>query len=173
MFFKKGQLQVQETILVVFILIVIIILGMVVFTRFTEQGIENEAIENRRLRFNTLLSSFPETPEIECSITGLKESCIDVYKLSILGALTNVDKSYYRGRFGEKNITVYLVYPEENKNFCKINNLDNCGVWNVYYWRPEAVKGGRVIIQETPVSLYFPRTDSYGVGRLVIEGYGL
>src|SRR3989338_5677999 len=104
MFFRKGQLQIQETILVLFIFIVILVLGMVFFYRFSLQGLEENKLDNERLKFNTMLSTVPEMAEITCSIYSQEVNCIDVYKLLAF-------KNIYYNKPKEVKTTLVLRSP--------------------------------------------------------------
>ena len=166
---SKGQLQIQETIIVIFIFMVMLGLGMIFFYKFQIGSIEQDQQDYRIQKFDNILLSLPTYPEIECSIYGVSENCVDVFKLA---AFSKVGSSeYYKEQLGFKNITVYQMYPNKNNNECNLNVPQDCGVWNVYYNEPR-VKGV-TLIRETPVSLYYPATDSYGIGLLVVEAYNV
>lgn len=160
---KKGQLQIQETILVLFIFIVILLIGMIVFYRFSLQGLEEKRMENERLRFNTMLTTFPSMAEITCSIYSQEANCIDVYKLLAFKGVNDE----YKDRLGFMNITIYSMYPERNSNLCELGSARDCGVWNVYYNKPKEFNTKLVI--RTPVSLYY--IGGYGIGEMVMERY--
>ena len=163
MFSRKGQLQIQETILVLFIFIVILVLGMVFFYRFSLQGLEENKLDNERLKFNTMLSTVPEMAEITCSIYSQEVNCIDVYKLL---AFKNINDKYM-DRMGFMNITIYSLYPERNGNVCELGSVRDCGIWNIYYNKP--IEAKTTLVLRSPVSLYY--IDKYGIGEIVMERY--
>ena len=166
---KKAQLQIQETILVLFIFIVLLILGMIFFYRYNAQGLKNDIFELDLMKFDALISTFQQNPEIRCSFLGEDASCVDSTKLLAFKELIKDEKGYYRSKIGFKNITFYKLYPERNSNICELNNFNDCGVWNVYLEKPKNY--GKRLIRTTPVSLYFPDKDEYGIGEMVIEWY--
>jgi len=168
---RKGQLQIQETILVVFIFIVLIALGLVFFYRFQLQSIQSEIQEYEHDHLSTLLVSLPESPEFSCSFRGEKGHCLDTFKLLAFSEVSGKDSSFFQ-RFGYMNISVYSLYPSSSVP-CSSSQFNSCGVWTIYSRLPEdkhLILGKEVL--DSPVSLYFPDTDSYGVGLLVVEVYG-
>ena len=85
-----------------------------------------------------------------------------------------VYKDYYFDRFGNKNITIYQIYPTKINTKCSPSNINNCGVWDVYSNVPK--KFQRKNVRTIPVSLYFPcvgscEKDTYGIGLMVVEDY--
>ncbi len=169
---KKGELQTQETILVVFIFIILIVFGLIFFYRVQSASIaddfNNFQLEKLTVDFITL----GDLPEFSCSKAGIKESCIDTTKLVTFSRLMNNQdyKDYYFERFGYKNVTIYQVYPNKNNNKCT-TSISDCGVFEVYNRKPTKVD--TKIVRDTPVSLYFPDTDQYTIGMMVVEAYNV
>ena len=168
---KRGQLQIQETILTIFIFIVLIMFGMIFFYRVQTSSIANDFREFEREKQSVDFITLGDLPEFSCSKMGIKENCIDVTKLIAFMSLVgnNQTKGYYFERFGYQNITIQQVYPEKNINKCSISRMEDCGQWNVYIKRPAKVTSKTV--RETPVSLYFPDKDEYSIGIMVVEAY--
>ena len=166
---KKGQLQIHETILVLFIFIVLLVIGMIFFYRYNAQSLRDSVFEIELSRFNAMLSTFPQSPEIRCSFLGQDASCVDSYKLISFKNLIEDEKSHYRIKYGFKNITFYSLYPEKSPAKCDLNQVRDCGVWNLYLEKPKNYR--QTLVIETPVSLYFPDKDNYGIGKMVIEWY--
>jgi len=166
---KKGQLQIQETILVLFVFIVILAIGLIFFHKYNVESLREDIFEVQVTDFDSMLSRFPEMPEIKCSYLGESVECIDTYKLLSFKNLIKNEKSYYRERFGYKNITLYKIYPEKNNNECKVSSVGDCGVWSIYSQIPRNYESK--LVRETPISIYFPNEDEYGIGKLVIEWY--
>ena len=172
---KRGQLQTQETILVVFIFIILIVFGLVFFYRVQSSSIAQEFNEFQKDKLSVDFITLGDLPEFSCSKAGIKESCIDTAKLIAFSSLYNSTrqyKDYYFERFGYKNITIYQIYPKntKNSNKCSSSKLEDCGVWEVYVKKPSKNLGKRVY--DTPVSLYNPENDQYTIGIMVVEAYG-
>lgn len=177
---KRGQLQIGETILVIFIFIILIVLGIVFYYRVESSSIaedfEKFQVEKLSVDFITL----GDLPELSCSRGGIKENCVDTAKLIAFMGLASDNgrlREHYLERFGHKNITIYQVYPSKNNIECNMGQISDCGVWNIYIKKP--IKITSKTIFDTPVSLYYPckdsgcSDDSYGIGIMVVEAYNV
>lgn len=174
---KLGQMQIQETILAVFIFIVLIVFGLVFFYRVQSASIADDfnkfQFEREAIDFITI----SDLPEFSCSKAGVRENCVDVIKIIAFMSLSNgkgVYKDYYFERFGYKNITIQQIYPNKINKKCSSNNINDCGVWDVYSNIPQ--KWQRKNVRSIPVSLYFPcvddcNRDTYSIGLMVVEEY--
>lgn len=165
MYSKKGQIQINETILVIFIVTVIMLLGVVLFNRWTKLSIENEFLDNERIRFSNMLGTIPEMSELKCSSQGRLFNCLDSLKLLALG---NLDLGYQK-MFGFREIKVNIVYPETEKALCKSSTYPECNEFIVYSNKPSKIKEEDVI--ETPISLYYPDLGEYKIGILEIKWF--
>jgi len=132
-------------------------------------SIEADHIDNEITRLHSMQATFPETPEIKCSIGGMSQSSIDLYKATVFSRLTKLDKDYYFWRLGFKEITMEVIYPFKNAVECNIANMNNCGTWVLYSHIPEDYVAAPKV--QTPVSIYFPETDTYGIGLVNITQY--
>lgn len=169
---KKGELQTQETILAVFIFVIIIIIGMTVFFRYQDNNLQIEARNFMIEQFENKILTMPDSSEFVYTEDGTKKDSIDSLKLIALQNLVKKKKRYYNEKFGYLNITVYQVYPSKNINRCSLGKIDDCGVWEIYNNIPKSGINNR-IRKETPVSLYFPIENKYSIGVLVVEGYNI
>ena len=165
MYIKKGQIQINETILVIFIFTVIIILGIVLFNRWTKASLENEFLDNERIRFSNMLSTVPELSELKCSSQGRPLNCLDSLKLLAWG---NPDLDY-RKKFGFREIKVNVIYPEGEKALCKSATYPECDEFMIYSNKPGEIKEEEII--NTPISLYYPVTNEYKIGVLEIRWF--
>lgn len=165
MYTKKGQIQINETILVIFIFTVIMLLGLVLFNRWTKASIENEFLDNERVRFSNMLSTIPEMSELKCSSQGRSLNCLDSLKLLAWG---NPDLDYKK-KFGLREIRVNVVYPENEKVLCESATYPKCDEFMIYSNKPKEIKEEEVI--KTPISLYYPDLNEYKVGVLEIKWF--
>jgi len=159
---KKAQLEIQETVLVVFIFIILLLIGITFFYRFSLQSIENIKEEHETAKFNELIATIPNMAEIKCSHLTKESECVDAIKLS---SFIETSKKY---KFGFKNITIVKVYPENVDAKCTRFNFDNCNYWEIYFSK-KATESKFVI--STPISIYYPNEDEYEVGKLIIERF--
>lgn len=153
---KKAQLQMQETILVIFIITIIIALGLFAFYKYNLNSIEKFKLEYEQLRAYTLLSTLPNHPQLQNSYLGNPENSIDTSKLLSLNL----------NSLGNKEIIIKQVYPKIEDKLCSLNNYPNCSSYLIY--KKESSEKNINIIS-TPVSLYFPLTKEYRTGLLEIK----
>ncbi len=167
--YSKGQIELSETIIVLFIAVIIIVFGIIFYFQYYTKHISNIGGKFTEERYNVLLASISSMPELKCSFLGNEEQCIDVLKVMAF------NEDNYFDILGYSNITIEQVYPETINEECtglKYQNTtypDNCRYWKVYARRPLVVK--EAIKIETPISLYFADKREYRIGKLMIEFY--
>ncbi len=173
---NRGQMQIQETILVVFIFVVLIIFGMVFFYRVQEASIADDFNKFQRERLVIDFITLGDLPEFGCSRAGIRENCIDTSKLVVFKDIARGSyKDYYFERFGYRNITIQQIYPNKISTECSLQRGTNCGIWNVYSKIPN--NWGAKEVRDIPVSLYFPCSESgcedeyYTIGVMTVEDY--
>lgn len=130
---------------------------LVVIYRYTNASIENareDLIESEML---SLLITLPNN--LGYTYLGNDYNAVDTSRLF------NLDLSY----LGYKKIIVEQTYPEGNNIECTLNNYPNCDKFVVYDKQNKRLKNK--IIKDIPVSLYYPLSNQFKAGRLVIESY--
>ncbi len=147
---KKGQLQIQETIIVIFVFTVIFVIGLMFFYRYTVNSIEQDIERHKEANFRQLIGYIPSMPELKCSRFYVEEECIDVAKMN---AFKFISGDY---DFGEIKLNVKEVYLTGNE-------------WQIYDGSPMDYEN--VLVISSPISLYYPDTGKYGVGVLEISKY--
>lgn len=169
---KRGQIQLNETILVLFVIVIIILIGVFIFYRYSVASIESAAETLSEQEVSVLLTSIPSISEISCN----EKKCLDTAKFIPFKNLANKKKVYYYRNFGSKRITVEQIYPDVGNNFeCtynkyrEVNYPDNCKYWVLYENKPANYKKNFKV--STVVSLYFPEINEYRIGRISIEVY--
>ena len=163
---KKGQLQIQETIIVVFICVVIILIGLGIFYKYTMQTIQNEQTEHMQSTFDNQIITIPTNSLFSCEQLTQQKNCIDATKLL---AITQLDKRRLQRLFPDTKISVKQIYPKTNDKECTVQNPKDCNIYTVLDNKPKTVTSTR--IQETAISLYNPLTNSYSIARMELEGY--
>lgn len=148
---KKGELTTQETILVIFIFIVLLIIGLIVFYRFNSLSIAREREEYENDKFELLIAILPSMAELKCSNLNVEAECIDVAKIESFSSLAN---DYFKGK--EISISLEDVYLKDN-------------AWKIYENKPKRFNS--FINVSTPVSLYYPNEKKYSVGILKLGRY--
>lgn len=155
---KKAELQMQETILVIFIITIIIALSLFVFYRYTLNSVDQTKLEYEQLKVYTLLSTLPNHPQLQHSYLGNPENALDTLKL--LNA--NLDN------LGEKEITIKQIYPEAKNITCTTKTYPDCNSYLIY---SKKFSSKNTVIISTPASLYFPLTNEYKAAVLEIKWY--
>ncbi len=168
----KSQIDINETLLVLFVIIIIIILGMLVYFRYSQAHITTIAAELSEQESSIILASILRLPEISCT----DNTCIDTSKLLPFQILLQGKMSYYRVLFGSKTIRITHLYPEPNitapctiQTYNQFTYPDTCNSWVVYDGTPSQFTRKSVI--STPISLFFPEQDQYRIGRLEVTTY--
>lgn len=162
----KGQLQINETILVLIIFTILAIVGLIFFHNFNIRNIKAQYDYNEKVKTFTLLTTFQDLSEIKCSSQIKDVDCVDTLKLFSFKKLNNIN-------FGNKKISIELVYPKIAEKECSSERFQwdypNCNYWVLYEKELSKVKSKEIIT--TPVSLFYPLTEEYKVGLLKIESY--
>ena len=172
---KKSQVHVSETILVLFVVIVILMMGVVVYFKFSVEKNKDLAEELSEEQATIMLAKAVGLEELSCDGAG----CIDTAKFLPFKRVLGEEFDMYNRIFGRKRITITEVYPIPHDSvigvecdvikYIQVEYPKNCGKWTIYDYNPEGEVGAKV---STLVSLYYPEFDEYRIGRLEIEHYG-
>jgi len=102
---KKGQLQIQETAIVIFIVTVIIAIGLIVFYRYTVDDIKDDNARYVDEKAKGLIEVLPNLPELKVSEMGIEADwCIDEKKAFVFN---NGFYDFGRKRIKIDEITLY------------------------------------------------------------------
>lgn len=138
---KKAQIGMQETILVIFIFLIILMIGMIFFFQFSMKSIENDIDQYNDFRFKQLIDVIPNMAELKYSKLGIEDVyCIDLLKARAFGELNDYD-------FGRKEIK--LIAGDET----------------VLYSKPGR---GEVRKVTSPICIYDSRNGKFYIGELEI-----
>lgn len=111
---KRAQIQMTETIAVLFIFFILVFFGLVFYYKYVDSSVkenQEQALEKRAIDTTTRVIFLPE---VQCSSgsSGGNVYCLDVLKLEAFGKLpTKVIDDYYFSLFSFATITVKEVYP--------------------------------------------------------------
>lgn len=138
---KKGQLQIQETILVLFIFTLIVGLSLIVFYRFNVNSIKEDTLAYEEYKFKQLIDVIPNLPELRLSEIGIESDwCIDLLKAKAFSDLQdNYDFGYTKIGIGD-----FILYDNSRES--------------------ESVRK-----YSTPVCIY--DDDKYEMAKLEVEWY--
>ena len=153
---RKGVVQLSESILVTFFIIIIILMGIVVFYRFHLNSLHNYEQEYINQQLLSLLITLPN--DFMHTNLGDSENAVDTSKLFY----DNLD-------YGFKKIIIEQVYPKQDVVECKLQSYPNCNYFAVY--NKENSKLKNKLVESRPVSLYSPLSKEYRAGKLTIYYY--
>ncbi len=148
---KKGQLEIQETGFVIFIVVVILLIGLVLFFQYQIKSIENLNEKYEDYKFEDLISFIPSMPELRYSNLGYIEESMDFYKALAFAEVSN--REYYKSLFGFKRIILKIsgdqvvLYNRILPNYNSLRKISS------------------------PISVYNPNDGRYYIGLLEIERY--
>ncbi len=162
----------NETLLVLFVIVLFLILGVVVYFRFSLGQVERVAEELSEQEGTVLLASIQGLPEVRCG----DRDCVDTSKLLAFRTVLEQSAEYGKQLFGSLTFRVKQVYPVPlSEEDCTLGLYvqdaypGNCGVWVVYDLKPSRVE--KSIVLSVPVSLYFPELEEYRIGRVEVVQY--
>lgn len=152
---KKSQIQIGETIAVLFVFFVLIVIGFMFYARVIKSNIEVEKEELSQLRSVGIAQRVMFMPEVQCSENNLIiDNCIDILKLESAQNIMNENNIYYFDLLEFSDVSIYQIYPTEAS-------------WNIYSKKMEDFKNK--FVTNVPISLYDPVTRKHGFGVLKIE----
>lgn len=149
---KKAQIQIQESIFVLVIFTVLLLIGLVMFYRFTLAGINADINRYEFSKFQLLIQVIPAMNEFRCSSLGQEFECVDLEKVKAFYVL----KKDYSREFGNRKITLEIIYPNEGK------------VYDMYLGKQTSKSISKI---SNLVSVYDAFDNKYKIGKLIVEGY--
>ncbi|MBT4604494.1 hypothetical protein HOC01_02550 [archaeon] len=114
---KHGQMQMMETVGVIFIFFVLILFAAIFYFKFSQSSFEQyqEELVAQTAMDNTLIALF--LPELQCSQgeAEAEDNCVDLLKVRELVTIMEAHSNdYYFNLFGFSKISVNMVYPEQH-----------------------------------------------------------
>ena len=156
----------METLMVAMVFMVVLIVALAFYFKFSLESTE-EAGEDACLVSNTvLLSSITSMPEIQCSLNGKRETCIDTSKLLVFDASREYQDFFTANCKQKVSFVQISPVPEDAEELCVQGTYPDCAVY--LFYDPQVESSSSLLIS-TPVSLYYPLTGEYTFGKLVVE----
>ena len=155
---KKSQIQMFETIAVLFIFFILIGVGGIFYVRIYKSNMDITKYGYSQSKSVAIAQRAMFLPELQCSKNKIiTDNCIDLLKLEASISVINSNEIHYYDllEFGEINLT--QVYPSSATAL----------KWVVYSRKID--KPGSSFLTFVPISLYDPAADTYGYGILSIE----
>lgn len=158
--YKKSQVRMTETIAILFIFFLLVLFGLLFYSRIQSSMLEREQEEDKTLKSIQIAQKVSYFPELQCTTQAeLVSGCIDIKKLESFQEIINQaeqNKLYYFQVFEYSKVYVEQIYPE-NKT------------WEIYDLRRPEYKGELKI--PVPVALHEPIEDVFFFGVLNIYVY--
>ena len=156
---KKSQIKMGESVAVLFIFFILVIMGIVFWSRYSQTTIREQQETDILSRAIKIAQTVSFLPELQCStLEVIKFSCFDLYKIEAMKTIMEgADaRQYYFDSFSFANITVYSIYPEREE-------------WNVYDFTGGNISG--YVTTQIPVAIYNPVTMKFSFGYVNVAAY--
>lgn len=128
---RKAQMQMTETIAVLFIFFILIAFGMIFYYTYQQSAMKEEQVKNVENRLEKVTSKVLNMPELMCT-RGTAEpigDCIDLIKLGQAKELFAAHfDDYYFNLFSYAKITITELYPGNSSRVVynmKVNPNEN------------------------------------------------
>jgi len=114
---KKAQIQMGESIAILFIFFILVVFGFVFYMNIMKGSAKIEIEENIQLKAIGIAQEVSFLPELQCSEENVRvEDCIDLMKLDAASKLLKDNSIYYYDIFEFSKIWVEEVFPNEGTN---------------------------------------------------------
>ena len=158
---RKGQVQISETIAILFIFFVLLLFGIIAYAKFQQSALrerQEELLINKGIQISTKVLFLPE---LVCTKgeAEAEDNCFDMAKVKWLNQNgyfeDNID--YYFELFSFATISINQIYPEGEELIILYNKQDP----------------NRINKKETHfvISLKDEMNDQFGYGFLTVEVY--
>ena len=152
---KKSQIQIGETIAVLFVFFILIIIGFIFYVKVIKSNIQSESEELSQLKSVGIAQRIMFLPELQCSEDNIIiDNCIDILKLEFAKDIMKNNVIYYYDLLEFSDISISQIYPTQRE-------------WNIYSRKTEGF--ANKFVTNVPISLYDPTARKYGFGVLTIE----
>lgn len=152
---RKAQIQIGETIAVLFVFFILIIIGFIFYVKVIKGNIEQEREELMQLKTIGIAQRVMFLPELQCSKDNIIiDNCVDVLKLDAAKEIMKRNEVYYYDLLEFSDISIRRIYPTEAK-------------WSIYTRKTDDFKNK--FVTNVPISLFDPISGEHNFGILTIE----
>lgn len=169
---SRGQIHMNETLLVLFVLVILLFLGVFLYSQFFLRSIQESAGTLSEQESTLLLATISSLAELRCS----DKPCLDTSKFLPFQSLVQQQRDHYVRSLGNQKISVAVLYPvPSSDDYCarslylRTNYPTSCSKWILYEQKPSQIQGTQIVSKV--VSLYYPESNVYLLGRLTLEVY--
>ncbi|MCD4666810.1 hypothetical protein K8R47_03300 [archaeon] len=150
---KKASIQIQETILVLFIFMIILSMALVIFYNVQKSSVNDLKLELQQQNLYNTLITLSKSPDAQYTQLNTEKNAIDTLKL------LDFNKQVPR-----TTIIVKQIHPDEEDEICTKNNYPNCNTYQLTTFSSDNFENNFIL--SIPISLYFPLEDKYKVGEI-------
>ena len=152
---KNAQIQMMETIAVLFIFFILVVMGFVFYAKILKGNLEEQKEESIQLNAIKVAQRASSLPELQCSEDNIvSDNCIDILKLEAASGIMRQHDVYYYDRLLFSKVTVNEIYPGSNE-------------WELYS-RPLDEFSNK-ITTSIPISLFNPIENKNSFGIMTVE----
>lgn len=152
---KKSQIQMGETIAVLFVFFILVIIGFIFYVKVIKSNAEVQSEESSQLNSVDISQKVMFLPELQCSEGNrIADNCIDILKINSAQNVIRDNALYYYDLLEFGNISVSQIYPSEAQ-------------WTIYSRKNPEYQNR--FVTNVPISLLDPVTRKQGFGVLTIE----
>ena len=169
---KKAQIQLTETIAVLFIFFVLVLFGLIFYSKYQEGALiakDNELFEKRVIEATTKVLFFPE---LACTDgkAEVEDFCFDVFKLDHIETYLEENRDYYFQIFGFAKIDIVQIYPEIDAELQEGEEPE--GKWIIYDVPKQTdEEGGRPEVKATQFVVSLQKGKNSSLGLVTVGGY--
>lgn len=157
---KRAQIQIGETIAVLFVFFVLVAIGFVFYAAVIKSNIATEKEELSQLKSVGIAQRVMFLPEVQCSENNVvTENCVDVLKLEAAERTMRDNSIFYFDLLEFSEVNVTQVYPSS----ATAPNPK----WTIY--SRETGNSRNSFLTRVPVSIFNSTTRTYSFGVLSIE----
>ena len=161
---KKSQIQMLETIAVLYIFFVLFFIGFVFYTQVIKGSIEAQKDENFQLKAIEIAQRASSLPELQCSEDNIvSDNCIDLIKLKTASKVILDNYIYYYDRLLFSKIKVTRVYPIDPTDLPENNE------WTLY--NNPLDDFSNKLVTNIPISILDPVENEKYFGVMTVELY--
>jgi hypothetical protein len=154
---KKSQVQMGETIAVLFVFFILVFMGFMFYTKIIKANIGEESAERNQLKAIEIAQRVSFLPELQCSQENIvTDNCIDILKLGAASEIIPKNEIFYYDKFLLSTISIKEIYPGSSE-------------WILYDRPPEGL--ANKISTNIPIALFNATQRKYSFGVLTINTF--
>ena len=155
---KKAQIQIGETVTVLFVFFILIAIGFIFYVRIIKGNLESEKEELSELRSIGIAQKVMFLPELQCSQDNVvTDNCIDLLKLEYAEKVMKDNAIYYYDILEFSEVSLSQIYPFDSSR------------QDINIYSRQTNNFNSKFITNVPISLYDPSTRQYTFGVLTIQ----